>query len=70
MDKKSKKKFMRLAFAGLIVGRAVPMVASPANIESNVDAALQTARAEQQLSMQDIEALSGADIEEETVALY
>ena len=65
-----KKKFMRLAVAGLIVGRAVPAVAAPTDVASDVDAALQQARSEQRLSIQDIDALSVNDTEEETVGLY
>jgi len=65
-----KKKFMRLAVAGLIVGRVTPVVAAPNDVASDVDAALQKARSEQQLSIQDIDALSAIDVEEDTVGLY
>ena len=66
-----KKKFVRLAVAGLIVGRVVPAVAAPTNVASEVDAALQKARAEQHLSLQDIDTLSAIDsFDEETVGLY
>jgi hypothetical protein len=65
-----KKKFMRLAVAGLIVGRVVPVVAAPSDVASSVDEALQKARSEQRLSIQDIDALSAFDTEEETVGLY
>ena len=70
MDKKTKKKFMRLAFAGLLVGRTLPAVASPGDVASDVDAALQKARGEQRLSVQDIDAMSAFETEEETVGLY
>lgn len=65
-----KKKFIKLAIAGLIVGRVVPAVAAPSNVASDVDEALQKARSEQRLSIQDIDALSALDAEEETVGLY
>jgi hypothetical protein len=65
-----KKKFMRLAFAGLLVGRVVPVAAAPSDVASNVDEALQKARSEQRLSVQDIDALSAFDAEEEVVGLY
>ena len=65
-----KKKFVKLAVAGLIVGRAVPAVSAPSDVASDVDAALQQARSEQRLSLQDIDALSANDVEEETVGLY
>jgi hypothetical protein len=65
-----KKKFMRLAVAGLIVGRAMPVVSAPSDVASSVDEALQNARSEQRLSIQDIDALSASDTEEETVGLY
>jgi hypothetical protein len=62
-----KKKFMRLAVAGLIVGRAVPAVSAPSDVASDVDAALQKARSEQQLTIGDGDTF---DVEEETVGLY
>jgi len=66
-----KKKFVRLAVAGLIVGRVAPAVAAPTDVASEVDAALQKARAEQRLSLQDIDTLSAIDsFDEETVGLY
>jgi len=65
-----KKKFIKLAVAGLIVGRAVPAVSAPSTVASDVDEALQKARSEQRLSIQDIDALSALDAEEETVGLY
>ena len=65
-----KKKFMRLAVAGLIVGRVTPVVAAPNDVASDVDAALQKARSEQRLSVQDIDAMSAFDVEEEEVGLY
>jgi hypothetical protein len=65
-----KKKFVKLAMAGLIVGRAIPAVPAPSNVASDVDAALQQARSEQQLSIQDIDALSAFDAEEESIGLY
>jgi hypothetical protein len=65
-----KKKFMKLAVAGLIVGRAVPVAATPSDVASDVDAALQSAKSEQQLSIQDIDALGGFDAEQEPVGLY
>jgi hypothetical protein len=65
-----KKKFMRLAVAGLIVGRVTPAIAAPNDVASEVDAALQQARSEQTLSVQDIDALSAIDVEEEPVGLY
>ena len=65
-----KKKFVKLAVAGLIVGRAVPAVSAPNDVAADVDAALQQARSEQRLSLQDIDALSVNDVEEETVGLY
>jgi hypothetical protein len=65
-----KKKFVKLAVAGLIVGRAVPAVATSSDVASDVDAALQSAKSEQQLSVQDIDALGGFDAEHETVGLY
>jgi hypothetical protein len=65
-----KKKFMRLAVAGLIVGRAVPAVSAQSDVASDVEAAIQSARSEQQLSVQDIDALSGFDAEEDSVGLY
>lgn len=66
-----KKKFMRLAVAGLIVGRTVPAVSAPSDVASEVDAALQKARAEQRLNLQDIETLSTIDsYDEETFGLY
>jgi len=70
MDKKTKKKFVKFALAGLIVGRVTPVVAAPFNIGSEVDAALQKARAEQRLPMQEVSAAGAVDIEEETVGLY
>jgi hypothetical protein len=65
-----KKKFIKLAVAGLIVGRSLPAVSAPSNVASDVDEALQKARSEQHLSIQDIDALSALDAEEETVGLY
>ena len=65
-----KKKFMRLAVAGLIVGRVAPAVSAPNDVASDVDAALQKARSEQRLSLQDIDALSASDVEEDEVGLY
>ena len=65
-----KKKFIKLAVAGLIVGRAVPAVSAPGNVASDVDEALQQARSEQRLSIQDIDALGALDGEEETLGLY
>ena len=65
-----KKKFVLLAAAGLLVGRGIPAVASQGDVASDVDAALQQARGEQSLTMQDIDALSAFDAEEETVGLY
>jgi hypothetical protein len=65
-----KKKFMRLAVAGLIVGRVTPAVSAPSDVASDVDAALQKARSEQRLSLQDIDALSATDVEEDEVGLY
>jgi hypothetical protein len=65
-----KKKFVKLAMAGLIVGRAIPAVPAPNDVASDVDAALQQARSEQQLSIQDIDALSGFDGQDDTFGLY
>jgi len=65
-----KKKFVLLAAAGLLVGRGIPAVAAPNNVASDVDAALQQARGEQRLTIQDIDALSAFDTEEETIGLY
>ena len=65
-----KKKFMRLAVAGLLVGRVVPAVAAPNDVASDVDAALQQARSEQRLSLQDIDALSADDTQEDDIGLY
>ncbi len=65
-----KKKFIKLAVAGLIVGRVAPAVSAPSTVASDVDEALQQARTEQRLSIQDIDAMSATDVEEETVGLY
>jgi hypothetical protein len=65
-----KKKFVLLAAAGLIVSRGVPAMPSQSDVAADVDAALQNARSEQRLSMQDINALSAFDTEEEIVGLY
>lgn len=65
-----KKKFVKLAMAGLIVGRAIPAVPAPNDVASDVDAALQQARSEQQLSIQDIDALSAFDGQDDTLGLY
>jgi hypothetical protein len=66
-----KKQFMRLAFAGLLVGRVVPAVSAPSDVASDVDAALQQARnearSEQPLTIQDIDSLASED---DPVALY
>ena len=66
-----KKQFVRLAFAGLLVGRVVPAVSGPSDVASDVDAALQAARSEgrseQPLTVQDIDALASED---DPVALY
>ena len=64
-----KKQFMRLAFAGLLVGRVVPAFSGPSVIAPDVDATLQKAQTEQQLTLEDIDALgdSGAD---DPVGLY
>ena len=70
MDKKAKKKFVLLAAAGLLVGRGIPVVASQGGVASDVDAALQQARGEQRLTIQDIDPLSAFDAEEETIGLY
>ena len=71
MDKKTKKKFVMLAAAGMLVGYGVPAVSAQSNVASDVDAGLQKARAEQRLSVQDIDALSAVDtVEDETVGLY
>jgi len=65
-----KKKFMRLAFAGLLVGRVVPAVSAPSDVAANVDTALQKARSEQRLSVTDIEALSADDVQDDEIGLY
>lgn len=65
-----KKKFMRLAFAGLLVGRVVPAASAPNDVASDVDAALQKARSEQRLSIEDIDALSTIGADEDPVGLY
>jgi hypothetical protein len=65
-----KKKFVLLAAAGLLVSRGVPAMPSQSDVAADVDAALQNARSEQHLSMQDIDALSAFDTEEDTVGLY
>jgi len=65
-----KKKFMRLAFAGLLVGRVVPVASAPSNVASDVDAALQQARGEQQVSIPALDDGSAFDVEDETVGLY
>ena len=65
-----KKKFVILAAAGLLVTRGVPAISSQSDVAADVDAALQNARSEQHLSMQDVNALSAFDTEEETVGLY
>ena len=65
-----KKKFVLLAAAGLLVSRGVPALPSQSDVATDVDAALKNARSEQRLSMQDIDALSAFDTEEETVGLY
>ena len=65
-----KKKFVKLAMAGLIVGRAIPAVPAPNDVASDVDAALQQVRSEQQLSIQDIDALSAFDGQDDTLGLY
>lgn len=70
MDKKAKKKFVMLAAAGLIVGRGIPAVSAPSDVAGDVDAALQQARSEQRLSVQDIDALSMFADGEEAVSLY
>jgi hypothetical protein len=66
-----KKKFMRLAFAGLLVGRVVPAVSAPSDIASDVDEALQQARSEQRLSIADIEAMSADEVQDDDdIGLY
>ena len=65
-----KKKFVLLAAAGLLFSRGVPALPPQSDVAADVDAALQNARSEQSLSMQDIDALSAFDTEEETVGLY
>ena len=65
-----KKQFMRLAFAGLLVGRVVPAVSGPSDVAANVDTALQKARSEQRLSVTDIEALSADDVQDDEIGLY
>ena len=70
MDKKTKKKFVMMAAAGLIVSRGVPAISASTDVAGDVDAALQQARSEQQLSVQDIDALSMFADGEEAVSLY
>lgn len=70
MDDKTKKRFVMLAAAGLIVGRGVPMFASPGDVAGDIDAALQQTRSEQRLSLQDIDHLAAFDAGEMAVSLY
>jgi hypothetical protein len=70
MDDKTKKKFIMLAAAGLIVSRGVPAIATQTDVASDIDAALQQVRSEQSLSVDDIDALSAFDGGADNVALY
>lgn len=72
MDEKTKKRFTMLAAAGLLVARGVPAIATQSNVGDRIDTALQEARDELRLSLDDIDALSALDAGEADMmaALY
>jgi hypothetical protein len=72
MDEKTKKRFTMLAAAGLLVARGVPAIATQSNVADRLDTALQEARDELRLSLDDIDALSALEAGEADmmVALY
>jgi hypothetical protein len=70
MDKKTKKRFTLLAAAGMLLARGVPAVPTQSNVGDRVDGALQGAREELRLSIDDIDALASLDADEATVGMY
>jgi hypothetical protein len=70
MEKKTKKRFTKLALAGLLVARGVPVVASPFNVGDRVDSALKNARDQVQVSLDDIDALAYLDTDDATIGMY
>jgi hypothetical protein len=72
MDKKTKKRFTLLAAAGMLLARGVSAIPIHSNVTDRVDSALQDARDELRLSVEDIDALGSfaADGDDMMIGIY